>query len=119
MISYTDEIRYGDFRQISAWSEENGRLGDALQAVSQEFGDKVHTSGLLDYLVRFMVNPTDITVRKKVPNFFLVIVSADGIDTVTRVGNEEPSRGGALTFQEPWVDEICDRFRSFRQRLSR
>ena len=115
MISYSDEIAYGV--APNAWREASQRLSESLHTVGQEFGDQAHTSGSVDYLVRFLVNATDITVREKVWNHFLVLVSNNGIETVTKVGNEEQSRGGTLTFQEPWVDEICNRFRIFRQRL--
>lgn len=116
MISYSD-YHFGSGDPSSAWKEADRRLFEAMHATGQEFGDEVHTSGPVDYLVRVLENVNDITVREKVPNYFLILVSSDGIDTVTKVGNEEPSRGGALTFQEPWKNEICDRFRAFRQRL--
>jgi len=115
MISYSDEIRNGI--GPSLWREADRRLSDALHTIGQEFGDQIHTSGPVDYLVRFLVNATDITVREEVRNYFLVIVSDDGVDTVAKVGNEEPSKEGALTFQEPFVDEIGNRFRAFRQRF--
>lgn len=115
MISYTDEIDHSV--PPSAWSEASQRLFESLQTVGQEFGDKVHTSGSVDYLIRTLVNATDITVQERVPNYFLILVSNNGIDTVTRVRDEEQIRAGTLTFQGPWVDEICDRFRAFRRQL--
>jgi hypothetical protein len=115
VISYSDEIRRGV--APVAWTEADRRLTEALHAVGQEFGDQVHTSGPVDYLVRFLVNPTEIAVQEQVPNYFLVIVSDDGINTVTRMGDEQATQAGKLKFQEPWIDEIRDRFRDFRQRL--
>jgi hypothetical protein len=117
VISYSDEIQNG--LGPSAWREADRRLVDALHTIGREFGDQVHTSGSADYLVRFLVNVTDITVQERVRNYFLVLVSGEGIDTVTKIGDEELSREGPLTFEESWVDEICNRFRAFRERLAR
>jgi hypothetical protein len=115
MISYMDEQR--NTIAPSPWIEADRRLVDAILAIGSEFGDQSHTSGPVDYLIRFLVNVPDTAVREKIPNYFLVLVTNDGVDTVTKIGDEEPSRGGHIMFQKEWEDGIRDRFRAFRQRL--
>jgi hypothetical protein len=115
MISYTEEVRNG--LAPSAWREAGLRPTDTLLAIGSEFNDQVHISGPVDYFIRFLVNVTDIVEQEKGRNFFHVLVSNKGIDTVIKVGDEKPFSGGALTFQQPWEDEIYNRFRTFRRRL--
>ena len=115
MISYMDEIR-NDLGP-SSWTAADRRLVDELLTIGSEFGDQTHHSGRVDYLIRFLVNVANHTVQEKVRHYFLILVSEGGIITVAKVGELEPYRGGVFTFQEQWVNEICSRFRVFRQQL--
>jgi hypothetical protein len=116
MTSYSDAIHYGEIPDT--WKNANWRISQALLAIGQEFGDEVHTSGRADYLVRFLVNASTTNVQERIPNYFLVLVNRDGVDTVAKVVDAEPYRAGALTFQRAWEDDICDRFRDFRRQLA-
>lgn len=116
MISYSDEIHNGF--APNAWREAAFQINNAFHAIGREFGDQVHTSGRADYLVRCLVNVTDLTVRERVSNYFLILVSDDGIATVTKVGEGEPFRDTAFPFRDGWENELCNRFRAFRKRLA-
>ena len=115
MISYFDETRNG-LGPIQ-WTDSEHRLSDMLLSIGSEFGDETHTSGPIDYLIRFLVNETDMAVREGIRNYFLVVVGRDGITVVSKIGDEQPSLSGLCSFEESWVDTIVDRFRVFRQGL--
>lgn len=117
MISYGD-FRVGTEAPLSAGQRSPLRaLARTLAAECVKFGDAVHTSGPVDYVVRV----TESDSLDSVPDpcrrgWFLVAGRTHAIDVVYQADGAEPV-SVAFLWDDPWQDQIVQLLAEFRANL--